>query len=132
MISPHQLNPIDEQASHDDRTNDESFISHTHRSSDRSQKRPMASSCLYWLNTGDNKNHNNTKSANFMRSTYAAKCRLHLSHSTERCPRALRGILMFLPESCFTCSQLLHLFFMRVCVCMLPLPLYAILFLRDF
>jgi hypothetical protein len=39
----------------------------------------------YWLNTGDNDN-------NFMRSTYAATCRSHISYSIERCPRAGRGI----------------------------------------
>ncbi|CAF3746591.1 unnamed protein product [Rotaria sp. Silwood1] len=90
IISSHQLNPIDEQPSnHDDHhTNDESLLSGTHYSSARSQIRPMTTSYIYWLNTGDDNNNN---SANFMRSTYATKCRSHYSYSVERCPRACRA-----------------------------------------
>jgi hypothetical protein len=51
----------------------------------------QSTSFVYWLNTGDYDN-NHPNSTNFMRSTYAATCRSHLSHSIERCPRAGRGI----------------------------------------
>ncbi|CAF4324066.1 unnamed protein product [Rotaria socialis] len=93
VISSHQLNPIDEQPNHDRSTTHESFVSATHHSSARSQTRPMTTSNVYWLNTGDNTttttNNNNNKSANFMRLTYAANCRSNHSHSADRCPRAL-------------------------------------------
>ncbi|CAF4318316.1 unnamed protein product [Rotaria sp. Silwood2] len=88
IISSHQLNPIDEQPQADHHSNDESLLSGTHHSSVRSQTRPMTTSCVYWLNTGDNNNNNG---ANFMRSTYAAKYRSHYSYSVERCPRAFRA-----------------------------------------
>ncbi|CAF3822962.1 unnamed protein product [Rotaria magnacalcarata] len=92
VISSHQLNPIDEQPNHDHSTPDKSFVSGTHHSPARSQTRPMTTSNVYWLNTGDNTttttNNNNNKSANFMRLTYAAHCRSNHSHSAERCPRA--------------------------------------------
>ncbi|CAF3965367.1 unnamed protein product [Rotaria sp. Silwood2] len=88
IISSHQLNSIDEQPQADHHSNDESLLSGTHHSSVRSQTRPMTTSCVYWLNTGDNNNNNG---ANFMRSTYAAKYRSHYSYSVERCPRAFRA-----------------------------------------
>ena len=52
---------------------------------------------VYWLDgrTGDQLTvppSSSSSHARFMRSTYAATCRAHLSRSIERCPRAMRGI----------------------------------------
>jgi hypothetical protein len=81
LLTSHQLNSIDEQQN--DHSIDESSVS--------SSAKPMQStSFVYWLNTGDYDN-NHPNSTNFMRSTYAATCRSHLSHSIERCPRAGRA-----------------------------------------
>jgi len=95
VIGSHQLNSIDEQGYY--HSTDES--SGTPLSSARSQKRRMPTSYAYWLNTGDNNNHN---SANFMRSTYTATCRARTSRSVERCPRASRGIPPFPLELYFS------------------------------
>lgn len=82
LLTSHQLNPIDEQQN--DHSIDGSSVSGTLHSS----ARPMPStSFVYWLNTGDD---NHTNSANFMRSTYAAMCRSHFSHSIKRCPRGIQ------------------------------------------
>jgi hypothetical protein len=87
LLTSHQLNPIDEQQN--DHSNVESSVP--------SSARPMLSTSYeYWLNTGDN-HDNHPHSTNFMRSTYAAKCRSHLSRSIERCPRDGRGIQPFPP-----------------------------------
>ena len=108
VISSHQLNSIDEQQCH--HTTNESLLSGIPHSSVRSQTRPMGASHTYWLTTGDNNNNNNSTS--FMRSTYAATSRSYLRRSTERCPRACRGILP-VPDLYF--SALIQ----YICVCML-------------
>lgn len=78
-ISSFQLNSIDEQQTPllNDTTDESSWSG------------AVPTSFAFWLNTGDVTSKPN---ANFMRSTYAATCRAHLSRSMTRCPRACRGI----------------------------------------
>jgi len=109
----YQLNPIDEQQCH--HSTDESSLSGIPHSSARCRKQPMPStSYKYWLNTGGDNNNNNNN--HFMRSTYAAKCRSYRSHSTERCPRAGRGIQ---PIPDYYISVWACFFLPCVCVCIL-------------
>lgn len=86
-ISSFQLNSIDEQQAPplNDTTDESSWSGAAHSSSAGT----VPTSFAFWLNTGDVTSNPN---ANFMRSTYAATCRAHLSRSITRCPRACRGI----------------------------------------
>ena len=95
------MNPIDEQPATDSTSTHPSPLpppsSGTNPPSQPSQteEAPGSNGVVYWLDgrTGDQLTVPPSSShARFMRSTYAATCRAHLSRSIERCPRAMRGI----------------------------------------
>lgn len=82
LVVPHS--DQDEQAI--DQTNDESLFSGILHSSSASR------SHVYWLNTGADESTNQTNRINFMRATFATKCRRHHTDRIEHCPRAGKGI----------------------------------------
>ena len=126
-ISSFQLNSIDEQqAPLLNDTTDESSWSGAAQSS---SARTVPTSFAFWLNTGDVTSNPN---ANFMRSTYAATCRAHLSRSITRCPRACRGIPLLISSLPFAvvCSAALMFY---TCVRMLAVVPSLLCFgRRDF
>ena len=100
------MNPIDEQQTTDSTSTHPSPLHPPLNTSSQPldntenhqeiEELPRSNGVVYWLDgrTGDQFTAAPSSSSNarFMRSTYAAMCRAHLSRSIERCPRARRGI----------------------------------------
>lgn len=103
------MNPIDEQPATDSTSTHPSPLPPSSVTNPPSQpldntgqpshieEPPGSNGVVYWLDgrTGDQLTappSSSSSRARFMRSTYAATCRAHLSRSIERCPRAMRGI----------------------------------------